>query len=478
MAKSCSEIPDYLLSKLGAHGGHYVVDGEVYDFSEWKFKHPGGAQFFEVSYGRDISPVVYAYHKNPAVLKPLLAKYKVDTNEVKAVDVIDKYMNVPKFILPPGFEAARDVPTYDWTRGFLPSLQKKILEPEMQKKIKRANYQFDVTAAVILAFHITVCFPVVYYNVLPVWLLVVVQVLTRTSLAGVGHYHCHRAKDGIRDWAEVLFDIQYVGASVVLSDGHVMLHHIYTETPADVKRTVFNYMLTLPRIVRVPIFTLQKFTEFFSGHLLRYLVAVQHLEERNSKLKDVQFKLLRCYMIAEMFWAMYCGQTWMWCLQFFCTVWLNMFQIVASHDFELEREGHDYRGLDWGVFQIQNALDTYITGSMHVDIFLSAGLSCHRVHHVMPYQQSGFANIASLDAVKETCKEFGVKWEPTRHLYLDRVLPLACHYLTAPAQLPAFPKPVLVGGAGFKGFVTEHLQPKVLAKAMWNIVLGFTGATI
>merc|ERR1712136_508902 len=190
---------------------------------------------------------------------------------------------------------------------------------------------------------------------------------TRTALAGVGHYHCHRAKDGIRDWAEVLFDIQYVGASVVLSDGHVMLHHIYTETPADVKRTVFNYMLTLPRIVRVPIFTLQKFTEFFSGHLLRYFVAVQHLEERNSKLKDFQFKLLRCYMVAEMFWAVYCGQTWMWCLQFFCT---------------------------------------------------------------------------------------------------------------APAQLPAIPKPVLVGGTGFKGFVTEHLQPTVLAKATWNIVLGFTGATI
>jgi len=475
---SKKNVPDYLEAKSGSHGNHYLIDGEVYDFSEWKFRHPGGAQFFEVAYGRDISPVVHAYHKNPAVLKLLLPQYKVDMKGKNPVDIIDNFMNVPKFILPPGFEAVRDVPTYDWSKGFLPSVQEKILKPDMQKKIKRADLMFDLSAVVLLLVHVAVAFPVVYYKLLPVWLLVIIMVITRTSLAGVGHYHCHRAKNGTTDWGEVLFDIQYVGASVILSDGHVMLHHIYTETPADVKRTVFNYMLTLPRIVRIPIFTLQKFSEYFSGHLLRFYGSVRHNEERNSKLKVFQFTVLRFYMVAEMFWAFYCGQALMWCLQFFFTVWLNMFQIVASHDFELERESHDYTGLDWGIFQIQNALDTYITGCMHIDIFLSAGLSCHRVHHVLPYQQSGFANIASQPIVMETCKEFGVDWEPRRNLLLNRVLPLAGHYFFAPAQMPAIPSPVLVGGPGVKGFVLEHLQPKVLGKAIWNVVLGFTGATI
>ena len=44
------------------------------------------------------------------------------------------------------------------------------------------------------------------------------------------------------------------------------------------------------------------------------------------------------------------------------------------------------------------------------DIFLSVGLS-HRVHHVLPYQQLGFANIASQPIIMETCKEFSVEWE-------------------------------------------------------------------
>eukprot|EP00450_Noctiluca_scintillans_P001900 CAMPEP_0194492814 /NCGR_PEP_ID=MMETSP0253-20130528/11233_1 /TAXON_ID=2966 /ORGANISM="Noctiluca scintillans" /LENGTH=464 /DNA_ID=CAMNT_0039333727 /DNA_START=38 /DNA_END=1432 /DNA_ORIENTATION=- len=455
----------------------FVVDGQIYDFSEWKFKHPGGAQFFEVSHGRDISPVIHAYHRNPDHLKPVLAKYKVDIEGKKPESVIAQSMNVPLFILPPGFSAERDVPTYDWNKGFLKSVQKKINDPAMQQKIRRADKLFDMTALSILVFHLVVAFPVIYFGLLPWWLLVFVQVITRTALAGVGHYHCHRGKNGIVDWGDCLFDMQYVGASVVLSDGHVMLHHMYTETPADVKRTVFNYVLTLPRLVRVPIFTLQKFSEFFSGHLLRYEV-VKLNEERNSTLKSVQYRFVRLYLVAEMFWAIFCGGLFAWCVQFFFTVWINMFQIVASHDFELERESQEYKNLDWGIFQIQNALDTHITGNPYVDIFLSAGLSCHRTHHVLPYQKSGFSNIVSQEAVMKTCEEFGVKWEPTRNLVIDRILPLMIHYLFAPAQIPAEPSPVLMGGPGVRGFVLEHLQPAVMWKISWNVVMGFTGATV
>merc|ERR1712135_183184 len=51
---------------------------------------------------------------------------------------------------------------------------------------------FDLSAVVLLLVHVAVAFPVVYYKLLPVWLLVIIMVITRTSLAGVGHYHCHR----------------------------------------------------------------------------------------------------------------------------------------------------------------------------------------------------------------------------------------------------------------------------------------------
>ena len=42
----------------------------------------------------------------------------------------------------------------------------------------------------------------------------------------------------------------------------------------------------------------------------------------------------------------------------------------------------------------------------------------------------------------------------------------------------AIPIPVLVGVPGEKSFVLELLQPKVLGKAVCNVMLGFTGAMI
>jgi hypothetical protein len=111
-------------------------------------------------------------------------------------------------------------------------------------------------AAGILLFHIFMAFVGLYYELLPAWAMVILFIATRTSLAGIGHYHCHRRKDGWADWGYVLFDMQYVGASLILFDGHVMLHHIYTNSPADVKRTVFTGSLDLPRIFRVPFYTL------------------------------------------------------------------------------------------------------------------------------------------------------------------------------------------------------------------------------
>jgi hypothetical protein len=96
----------------------------------------------------------------------------------------------------------------------------------------------------------------IYYQLLSALQFAILFCITRTSLAAVGHYHCHRAKNGITDWGDALFDMQYVGANLILYDGHVMLHHIYTNSHADVKRTVFTGVLNLPRLFRVPIYTI------------------------------------------------------------------------------------------------------------------------------------------------------------------------------------------------------------------------------
>ena len=78
-----------------------------------------------------------------------------------------------------------------------------------------------------------------------------------------------------------------------------------------------------------------------------------------------------------------------------------------------------------------------MVGNRWIDLFLSAGLSPHRVHHVLPYQGSGFANLASEKAVAQVCAEVGIAWERPRNLILDRFPAVMKHYLTCPVK-PSF----------------------------------------
>jgi hypothetical protein len=75
-----------------------------------------------------------------------------------------------------------------------------------------------------------------------------------------------------------------------------------------------------------------------------------------------------------------------------------LFLIVSSHDFDLDAAKADPTS-DWGTFQIGISTDIAVTGNVYVDSYLTAGLGCHRVHHLLPGQKSGFSNGATLPIV-------------------------------------------------------------------------------
>ena len=56
----------------------WIVDGRAYDFTEWMGRHPGGATWFQQTQGRDISALLHTYHRKPAPLQKILAKYQID----------------------------------------------------------------------------------------------------------------------------------------------------------------------------------------------------------------------------------------------------------------------------------------------------------------------------------------------------------------------------------------------------------------
>jgi hypothetical protein len=176
---------------------------------------------------------------------------------------------------------------------------------------------------------------------------------------------------------------------------------------------------------------------------------------------------LRVMLVGELFLFWQHSDLGAWLAQFALTLWLSTFMIVASHDFEEEETVADLsEGQDWAIFQLQNSFDLTIVGNKYIDCFLSAGLSPHRVHHLLPYQKSGFANIASEGIVREEAKNFDLVWLPPKNFFSDRLPVMAAYYLLSPSRL-AKEKNL--------GLVLEHLHPQALLTSMTYILQGFVG---
>jgi hypothetical protein len=157
------------------------------------------------------------------------------------------------------------------------------------------------------------------------------------------------------------------------------------------------------------------------------------------------------------------GDFWAWALQFVATLWVSTFLVVASHDFEEPAANCEQ---DWGIDQLEHADDLKISGNRYVDCFLSAGLSSHRVHHVLPFQRSGFANIATEDALAEEAAKFGIEWVPAKSFVTDRLPKLCRKYLLSSSRQASELN---------WGFVREHCSPAAWKASANYVFQGFVG---
>jgi hypothetical protein len=60
---------------------------------------------------------------------------------------------------------------------------------------------------------------------------------------------------------------------------------------------------------------------------------------------------------------------------------------------------------------------------------------------VLPWQGSGFANLASEQTVKEVCAQVGIAWQRPRNLIFERFPAVMKHYLLCPAKPATLPPP-------------------------------------
>jgi hypothetical protein len=176
---------------------------------------------------------------------------------------------------------------------------------------------------------------------------------------------------------------------------------------------------------------------------------------------------MRAVLIGEFFLFLFLGDIWAWVAQFVAVLWVSTFLVVASHDFETDVEDLPEPDTeDWAVNQLHQAYDLKLSGNRYVDCFLSAGLSSHRVHHVLPYQRSGFANIATEQVMAEEAARFDVEWLPARSFFFDRLPDQVRTFLLSKSR------PAQEAG---HGFFREHFSPKALRTSGSYVVAGFTG---
>ncbi|MFD6392485.1 cytochrome b5 domain-containing protein [Nocardia sp. NPDC060259] len=455
----------------------WVYNGRAYDLSDWISKHPGGEFFIGRTKNRDITSIIGSYHRDPEKIARMIERYSLG-RDATPEDIHPKN-NAPDFLFKEGFNSWDDTPKYkfDNKNDLLHKVKARIKEPELAARLKRMDRAFDIVVAVLIFLYFAVQGLRLWdTSWMPLPVFVIAMVLLRSSLAGFGHYAIHRAQKGLNKYAVNAFDMNYVALSFVTADGHALLHHPHTQSEVDIKKNVFTMMMQVPRLYRVPVHTVHKFGHLLTGMIIR-LLDVCRLT-RKVGIKDMYGTWggalphfigsfgVRFLLVAEFVVFTVAGDFWAWALQFVITLWISTFMVVASHDFEVPTEELHTETEDWAVNQLEQAYDLTVVGNKYVDCFLSAGLSSHRVHHVLPFQRSGFANIATEDVVREEAAKFGVEWLPAKSFFGDRFPKLCRTYLLAPSR---------DAEENRWGFVREHCAPAALKTCVTYTVQGFTG---
>ncbi|WP_256875032.1 cytochrome b5 domain-containing protein [Nostoc sp. C052] len=452
----------------------WIYDGEVYDLSDFIKRHPGGEFFIGRMKNRDITTLVNIFHPNPEKSKRVLKKYALG-RKARPEDVHPKY-NAPPFLFREGFDGWRDTPKFNFQNQeqLLNRIKTRINEPEMKKKIEQMDFIFDVVTIILLVVYILVqVLRLNFMQYMPIYLFVPLMAALRISLTGAGHYLIHRAQVRLNKVFANIFDISYVPMAFVVTDGHTLMHHPFTQSQVDIKRNVFTAMLELPRFYRIPVHTVHKLGHVLTGMFVR-LIEICTLAFKFG-VKDMYGSWqrglphyigtfsMRIILVGELILFWMNGDFGAWLAQFILTLWISTFMIVASHDFEEEEVDPSE---DWAVSQIRNSYDLTMIGNKYIDCFLSAGLSPHRVHHVLPYQKSGFANIISEDIVREEAEKFNVVWSKPKNFFFDRLPILVTHYLLGPSRSAK---------ENNFGLLKEHFHPQQLMTSAKYVIQGFLG---
>ncbi len=466
----------------------WIYDGEAYDLTEFIGRHPGGQFFIRRTKNRDITTFVNFFHHNPEKVKKVLEKYSLGRS-AKPEDVHPTCW-APEFLFPQGFNSSTDTPKYNFKQEgqLLDRIRARLNKPEMRKKVAQMDFLFNlVSVMLVVAYVLVEWLRLGFEQYMPIYVFVPLMAAIKIALSGTGHYLLHRPQIGFNRIFANVFDINYVPLAIVQIDGHNLMHHPFIESKVDVKKNgTVSFFLELPRYYRIPLHTIHSVAHLISGMFAQItIVAILSIQggikERKAVGKDINIWPLRfpvenfigafgihVLLLGELIVFTINGDFLAWLGQFLLTLWLTTFLVLASHDFEEETTETEtnWEKKDWAALQIENSCDFTMIGNKYIDCFLSAGLGPHRVHHILPQQKSGFANIISEDIVREEATKFNVEWLQPQNFFFERLPHLFEQYLASPS--------VMAKEKNF-GVFKEHFHPEALKMSIEYLVSGFTG---
>ncbi|MBD2533236.1 cytochrome b5 domain-containing protein [Nostoc flagelliforme FACHB-838] len=465
----------------------WIYDGGAYDLTEFIAKHPGGQFFIRRTKNRDITTFVNFFHSNPEKVRKVLEKYSL--GGPATLQDVHPTCWAPKFLFSQDFDSWRDTPKYNFKKDeqLLDRIRARLNKSEMKEKVAQMDFLFNLVSIMLVIGYVLIeWLRLDFKQYMPIYIFIPLMAMVKISLSGVGHYILHRPQIGLNKIFAHAFDINYVPLAIVQIDGHNLMHHPFIESKADVKKNgTVSFFLELPRYYRIPLHTLHIIAHVISGMFAQItIVAILSIQgiikERNPEGKGIIWPLgfpiesfvgafgIHLLMLGELILFTLKGDFIAWVGQFLLTLWVTTFLILASPDFAeaTTEEETNWEEKDWAVLQIENSRDLSIIGNKYIDSFLSAGLSPHRVHHVLPQQKSAFANIISEDIVREEAAKFNVEWLQPKNLFFDWLPSLINQYLAAPSVMAKENK---------LGLFKEHFHPQALKLSVNYIISGFIG---
>ncbi|KAI5644434.1 fatty acid desaturase domain-containing protein [Phthorimaea operculella] len=349
----------------GAEGLWRVYNG-LYDLTDFLNRHPGGAEWLELSKGTDITEAFECHHLSPTVYKMLEKFYVRDA------------------------KTPRNSPFTFKEDGFYKTLKREVVE-ELKKVPKHipkyADMIIDGLFITLLTSSVLACIFEKY------WLKMASYIIASFSLAWVtvaSHNYIHRRSN----WRMYLFNFS-LWSYRDFRVSHALSHHLYPNTLMDLEVSAFEPLVYWNPRKNVPFFSkfafLIELAFFPFAFMKNFIVRVASNFFRKDFFKN-HFR-----------WHDVIGLTlpvWMWFISgvpfseaFVMWLWINctasfiFFTIgsnAAHHHPKIFKDGDQVRdpNPDWGMHELEAVMDrTDINGNLFK---VMTFFGDHALHHLFP----------------------------------------------------------------------------------------------